>query len=71
MKRTTFTLTLLSAAIATAALAQDPISLRIVSIGDSYAAGEGNPNSIAANGTAVWSSTPCHRSINNGRRFAA
>ncbi|MBS1824504.1 MAG: SGNH/GDSL hydrolase family protein [Acidobacteria bacterium] len=71
MKRTTFTMTLLSAAIATAALAQDPISLRIVSIGDSYAAGEGNPNSIAANGTAVWSSTPCHRSFNNGRRMAS
>ncbi|MFN7934898.1 MAG: SGNH/GDSL hydrolase family protein [Bryobacteraceae bacterium] len=71
MKRTTFTLTLLSAAIATVALAQDPISLRIVSIGDSYAAGEGNPNGTAANGAAIWSSTPCHRSINNGRRIAA
>ncbi len=45
-------------------------NLVIVSIGDSLAAGEGNPNSFSLAG-AVWSNTPCHRSVNNGRRFAS
>lgn len=51
------------------ALAQ-PTQLTIVSIGDSYASGEGNPNSFS-NGVAHWSSVPCHRSVNNGRRMAS
>ncbi len=45
-------------------------NLVIVSIGDSLAAGEGNPNSFNS-GQASWSSAPCHRSVNNGRRFAS
>src|SRR5689334_21883392 len=49
------------------AAAQNLVS---VSIGDSLAAGEGNPNSFSLAG-AVWSNTPCHRSVNNGRRFAS
>ncbi len=69
MKHTTLSLILMAAA--TAALAQNPQNLRIVSIGDSFASGEGNPNGVTAAGAAVWSNTPCHRSINNGRRFAA
>ncbi len=45
-------------------------NLTIVSIGDSLASGEGNPNSFN-NGNAVWLDEPCHRSNNNGRRIAA
>lgn len=45
-------------------------SLFIVSIGDSYASGEGNPNS-GSGLFATWSNPECHRSVNNGRRFAA
>jgi hypothetical protein len=52
------------------AFAQPAQDLTIVSIGDSYASGEGNPNSF--NGTtATWNSTACHKSVNNGRRFAS
>lgn len=55
--------------LAVNAPAQDQ-NLTIVSIGDSFASGEGNPNSF--NGTtATWSNTPCHRSVNNGRRIAS
>src|SRR5262245_43531381 len=56
---------------ATLAVAQTPQHLNIVSIGDSYASGEGNPNSVSANGTVHWSNVPCHRSVNNGRRIAS
>ena len=45
-------------------------NLTIVSIGDSLAAGEGNPNSFNS-GNASWTNAPCHRSQNNGRRFAS
>lgn len=45
-------------------------SLFIVSIGDSYASGEGNPNS-GSGLFATWSNTECHRSVHNGRRYAA
>jgi lysophospholipase L1-like esterase len=52
------------------ALAAQSQSLYVVSLGDSYASGEGNPN--AGSGlNAVWSNNECHRSVNNGRRFAA
>jgi hypothetical protein len=52
------------------AFAQPVQDLTIVSIGDSYASGEGNPNSF--NGTtATWTSTACHKSVNNGRRIAS
>lgn len=68
MKSTILSMTLLAAAIS--GLAQNQ-TLRIVSIGDSFASGEGNPNGTAANGAAIWSNLPCHRSVNNGRRFAA
>ena len=56
---------------ATLAVAQTPQHLTIVSIGDSYAAGEGNPNSVTSNGVVHWSNLPCHRSVNNGRRIAS
>jgi len=59
---------LLSVALAIPAVAADQ-HLIIVSIGDSLAAGEGNPNSFN-NGHASWLNAPCHRSVNNGRRFA-
>ncbi|MBI4909788.1 MAG: SGNH/GDSL hydrolase family protein [Acidobacteria bacterium] len=63
--------TIITAALATLlAGAIQAQNLTIVSIGDSYASGEGNPNSF--NGTtASWSNTPCHRSVNNGRRIAS
>ena len=54
----------------TPALALQAQSLFVVSLGDSYASGEGNPNS-GSGLNAVWSNEPCHRSTKNGRRFAA
>lgn len=45
--------------------------LVIVSIGDSLAAGEGNPNSFSLTTGASWSNAPCHRSMLNGRRVAS
>jgi lysophospholipase L1-like esterase len=54
-------------AIPATSFAQD---LLIVNIGDSMASGEGNPNSFGPGG-AVWTNAPCHRSNNNGRRFAS
>src|SRR6185295_4508843 len=58
---------ILAAMTPVSAVAQN---LTIVNIGDSLAAGEGNPNSFSIAG-AVWSSAPCHRSVNNGRRVAS
>jgi hypothetical protein len=45
--------------------------LTIVSIGDDFASGEGNPDSVDASGVAHWTDKPCHRSANNGPHFAA
>jgi lysophospholipase L1-like esterase len=70
MRKNIFSTTLLgflAAAIPAAAVDQN---LVIVSIGDSLAAGEGNPNSFV-NGHASWLSASCHQSVNNGRRFAS
>src|SRR6185369_16349624 len=62
-------LTILTAALPAVAADQNLI---IVSIGDSLAAGEGNPNSFnAVTGQATWLEPPCHRSTNNGRRIAS
>jgi hypothetical protein len=58
-------------ALAAPALAADQ-HLVIVSIGDSLAAGEGNPDAQSSiPGQAGWQNAPCHRSFNNGRRFAS
>ncbi len=47
-------------------------NLFIVSIGDSLAAGEGNPDVPSSqSGHAGWLSASCHQSVNNGRRFAS
>src|SRR6266571_2193335 len=60
---------LLAVAIPAAAVDQN---LVIVSIGDSLAAGEGNPDSFdPVTGHAGWLSASCHKSVNNGRRFAS
>jgi hypothetical protein len=46
-------------------------NLVIVSIGDSLAAGEGNPD-VPFNGTSTgWLSASCHKSVHNGRRIAS
>jgi hypothetical protein len=68
--RSFFSTTALLSFLAVAPSIATAQNLVIVSIGDSLAAGEGNPNSFGLNG-AVWNSTPCHRSNNNGRRFAS
>ena len=50
--------------------------LVIVSLGDSYASGEGNPDVTKADGGPSWLLNPmadatlCHRSLNNGHRLA-
>jgi GDSL-like lipase/acylhydrolase family protein len=60
---------LLAVAIPAAAVDQN---LMIVSIGDSLAAGEGNPDSFdPLTNKAGWLSASCHKSVNNGRRFAS
>lgn len=43
----------------------------IVSIGDSVASGEGNPDKPLESGTVVWSDRQCHRSGNAGPPLAA
>jgi len=70
MFKNALSIALLGSSLATAPAVAADQHLIIVSIGDSLAAGEGNPNSF--NGvSASWSSAPCHRSQNNGRRFAS
>ncbi|MEO8026658.1 MAG: SGNH/GDSL hydrolase family protein [Bryobacteraceae bacterium] len=70
MKKSILLTTLLGTLAALTPASATAQNLVIVSMGDSLAAGEGNPNSFSIAG-AVWSSAPCHRSVNNGRRFAS